>query len=103
MGGKDAHGVVAIPLEQRPVFTPRYFQVLPGLDVTVPVGMRLGLGRSSVDPGISAGTGTVTLSVAASYRTVWQASLSYTHFIGAPPAQPLADRDFITVALGRTF
>jgi hypothetical protein len=86
------------------VFTPRYFQVRPGLDVTVPVGVGLGLsGRSSVDSGIAAGTGSVTLSVAATYRTVWDGSVSYTHFIGAPPLQPLADRDFVMVAISRTF
>lgn len=86
------------------VFAPQYFQALPGLDLTVPVGMRLGLsGRSSVDPGIAAHTGSVTFSLAATWRTVWDASVSYTHFIGAPPWQPLADRDFVTVAISRTF
>ena len=86
------------------VFTPRYFQVLPGLDLAAQVGVQLGLsGRSSVDPGMIAGTGTVTFSVAANYRTVWDAGISYTHFIGAPRDQALSDRDFITLTVSRTF
>jgi hypothetical protein len=86
------------------VFTPQYFQVLPNLDVAVPIGVQVGLsGRSSVDPGLVAGTGNVTLSVSAKYKTVWEGGISYTHFIGPPGEQPLADRDFVAVTLGRTF
>ena len=86
------------------VFTPQYFQVLPGLDVTVPIGGQVGLsGRSSVDPGMVARTGNVTLGVSATYRTVWQAGISYTRFIGPPSEQRLADRDFVTFTVGRTF
>ena len=86
------------------VFTPMYFQVLPGLDVSPQLGVEYGLsGRSSVDPGIVAGTGNVTVSVSATYRTVWAAGISYTHFIGAPSLQALADRDFIIATLSRTF
>lgn len=86
------------------VFKPQYFQLLPGLDVSVPIGVRLGLsGRSSVDPGMVAHAGTVTLSLSATYRIVWEGGISYTHFLGSPAVQPLADRDFITFTLGRTF
>jgi hypothetical protein len=86
------------------VFTPRYFQVLPGLDMAAQLGVELGLsGRSSVDPGMVAGTGNVTISVSATYRTVWEGGLSYTHFVGPAHDQPLADRDFITFTVSRTF
>ena len=86
------------------VFTPRYYQVLPGLDLAVQLGVQLGLsGRSSVDPGMVAGTGNVTLSVSANYRTVWDAGVSFTHFIGPSRDQALADRDFITFTVSRTF
>ena len=86
------------------VFTPQYFEVLPNLDLTVPIGVQVGLtGRSSVDPGQVAGTGNLTLSVSATYRTVWNASISFTHFLGPANEQALADRDFIAFTLGRTF
>lgn len=86
------------------VFTPAYFQVLRNLDVTVPVGVQVGLGgRSSVDPGQVAGTGSVTVSVTAVYRTVWEGGASFTHFIGPASEQALADRDFLVLSLSRTF
>ena len=86
------------------VFTPQYFEVLPNLDLTVPIGVQVGLsGRSSVDPEQVAGTGNLTLSVSATYRTVWNAGISFTHFLGRSSNQALADRDFIAFTLGRTF
>jgi hypothetical protein len=86
------------------VFAPRYFQVLPGLDLSPRLGVQIGLsGRSAVDPGMVAGTGNLTLSVSGTYRSVWDGGISFTHFIGPPNIQALADRDFITFTLGRTF
>ena len=86
------------------VFTPQYFQVLPQMDLTVPVGVQWGLsGRSSVDPGQVARVGNMTLSVSATYRSVWQFGVSYTRFLGPVTQQPLADRDSLTLSLGRTF
>jgi len=86
------------------VFTPQYFQVLPQLDLTLPVGVGVGLsGRSSVDGAQEAGIGNITLSVSATYRSVWQVGISLTHFLGPAEQQPLADRQFVTVSLARTF
>ncbi len=86
------------------VLTPQYFQVLPQLDLTVPVGIQWGLaGRSSVDAGQVARVGNVTLSLSATYRSVWEIGVSFTHFLGPVTQQALADRDFLTVSLGRTF
>ena len=86
------------------VFAPTYFQVLPGLDVSPQFGIEYGLsGRSSVDPGLVAGTGNMTFSVSATYRTVWAGGISYTHFLGRPSLQALADRDFVIASLSRTF
>jgi hypothetical protein len=88
----------------RGVFEPQYFQVSPGLDLTVPFGVGYGLvGRSSTDASQNAGAGDVELGVSATYRTVWQAGITYTHFVGSPARQPFADRDFIVCSLQRTF
>jgi len=85
-------------------FTQQYFQVLPGLDLSVPLGFGYGLvGNSSVDDAQNAHTGNFEIGLAAKYLTVWEGSLSFTHFMGAPARQPLADRDFLALTVQRTF
>jgi hypothetical protein len=91
-------------LAGRAVFTPQYFQVLPGLDVSVPIGLGYTpIGRSSIDAATYQGAGDVTLSAAATYRQVWQTALAFTHFIGGATAQRLADRDLVSISFGRSF
>jgi hypothetical protein len=86
------------------VLTPSYFHVLPGLDISVPVGLGYTpVGRSSLDASQNAGSGNVTASVTATYHAVWQAAASVTHFIGGAGAQKLADRDFVSLSLMRAF
>ena len=97
-------GRTRFALGVRAVLTPQYFQVLPGLDLSAPVGFGLGLvGRSSVDASQNAGAGFVSVGLNATYHVVWEATLSFTHFVGGPKIQPLADRDFATISLTRTF
>jgi hypothetical protein len=85
-------------------FTPQYFQVLPALDVSVPLGFGYGLvGDSSTDENQYARAGNFEIGIAATFRTVWQGSITLTHFIGTPAQQPLADRDFVALTLSRTF
>jgi hypothetical protein len=106
------------------IYTPSYRQALPGLDLSVPVGLRYVIdGNSSVTgAGWGAkGTGTATLGIEGSYLGVWQFALSYTHYIGkAVPfvdfspilaggtpvfgdGNPLADRNHLALSLRRTF
>lgn len=86
------------------VFAPQYFEVLPQLELTLPVGVRWGLsGRSSVDPAQVARVGNITVGITAAYRAVWLAGVSFTHFLGPVTQQRLADRDFLTVSISRTF
>lgn len=86
------------------VFSPMYFQVLPGLDLLPQLGVEYGLsGRSSIDPGMVARAGNVTFSVSATYRAVWQGGIAYTHFIAPPGLQALADRDFVIASMSRAF
>jgi hypothetical protein len=61
------------------------------------------LGRSSIDTSQNNGTGFMSIGLSATYRTVWQTALSFTHFIGGAGQQKLADRDFVIVAATRTF
>ncbi len=111
----------------RAVFSPTYRQVVPGVDISVPLGIgyapsssrsrALGAGAS-----IPAGGGDLSLGVNGSYLDAWRFSLNYTHYYGkentflaapagSPPGTPqsysygqfLKDRDFIAFSLTRTF
>ena len=97
-------GTTRFALALQAVFTPTIYRVARDLVLTLPTGFEVGLaGRSSIDPGRNAGTGTATLGIAATYHTVWQLDLSFTHYIGGPALQKLADRDFVVASLQRTF
>jgi hypothetical protein len=104
IGGTLPAARTHIAAAARFVITPQYFQILPGLDLSVPVGAGIGLlGFSAVDASQNAGTGFVSLGLDATFHVVWQAGLSVTHFIGGAGTQPLADRDFAILAVTRSF
>lgn len=102
------------------VFTPEYFQVMPGLDLQVPIGMSYGIfGRSSVNGALFPPEhgGNFSIGVKGDYQRTWQASLNYTHYFG--PAGSVIkydtavpelsyrnfhrDRDFISLSIQRSF
>lgn len=99
------------------VFTPEYFQVLPGLDLQVPIGVSYGLfGRSSVNGALfpSEGGGNVSIGLKGEYQKTWQASINYTHYVGSdgPVINPVGslsyknfhgDRDFVSLSVQRSF
>lgn len=106
------------------IFTPSYRQALPGLDLSVPLGLRYVLDGYSAVTGAgwgARGTGSANLGVDGTYLGVWQFSLNYTHYIGkAVPfvdfspilaggtprfgdGNPLADRNHLALSLRRTF
>lgn len=102
------------------VFTPEYFQVLPGLDVQVPIGFGYGLfGRSSVNGALfpSEKGGNISIGLKAEYQKTWLISLNYSHFFGSSgsvvrydtAAPELSydnfhgDRDFVTLSIQRSF
>jgi hypothetical protein len=104
------------------IFSPGYRQILPGLDLNVPIGLRYTVaGNSSITPWDAKGNGSATLGLEGNYLGVWQFTMNYTHFIGnAVPfvdyspllsggsaiygqGNSLADRDFLAFSLRRTF
>jgi hypothetical protein len=88
----------------RVAFTPQYFEVLPHLELTVPIGFGLNLsGNSSVAGSGQAHAGDVDLGLGLTWRVVWRGALNYTRFVGSAARQPLADRDFLALTLTRTF
>lgn len=101
----------------RVVFTPEYFQVLPGVDVQVPIGLGYGLsGRSAVFQISPEHGGDLSVGVNADIDKAWKVGFNYTHYFGSKgPAASLggssyasykqyyADRDFVTLNIQRAF
>lgn len=118
-----AHPEALTPLATRDaggiqlVFAPNYYQVLPGLDISVPLSVGYNLfGRSSVVGfnGIGYHTGNLSIGVKGTYEQVWNIALKYTRFLGAAAplldahgsmtfGQTLADRDYVSLSLSRSF
>jgi len=91
-------------VSMRVAFEPQYFSVMPGLDLSIPMGVGYGIaGRSSVDQSQNAKAGDVEIGLAATYRSVWIGQLTFTHFFGPVSHQPFADRGFIAISVQRTF
>jgi hypothetical protein len=87
-------------------FIPTYNDVLPNLQITLPVSLSYNyLGRSYVDGGLYHGTGTFDAGVTATYQVNWIASLSYQDYLGKPDAvnNTIADRGFVSLNLQHTF
>jgi hypothetical protein len=92
----------------RMLFEPAYYQVLSGVDLTVPIGFGFNpMGKSSVDPIFNGGGadngGDWNVGVKVTYLQTWKIGLTYTNYFGNAQTQTLADRDFISFYIQRTF
>lgn len=88
----------------RVMLEPRYFRVLPNLDLTVPIGVGYTISGHSFGYRVqNAGAADMQLAVTATYRSVWKASLSLTRYMGPPAKQWLSDRDYLALSVTRTF
>lgn len=103
----------------RGIFTPTYRQVLPGLDIDVPIGLGYspkGSRSMAIGPGAfpADGGGDFSVGVNGIYLDRWRIGLSYTHYFGPEGTfldaanrisykQSLHDRDFIAFSLRTTF
>ena len=106
----------------RVIFEPQYFQVVPGLDLSIPMGIGYNFGgRSSAISNFAGGAseaGDMTVGVKGKYQD-WNFGLNYTAFFGSArtftvtdPSTPtrmlsysqtLADRNYLSFNLSRTF
>jgi hypothetical protein len=92
----------------RTVFSPTYFQVLPGLDISVPIGLGWNfMGRAPTtstfnSTGADRG-GDISIGITGTLDAVWQGGLSYTRYIGPPNRNGLTDRDFASLTIQRSF
>ena len=101
----------------RVVYEPKYRQVMPGLDLSVPIGVGYGLsGNSSVVSSFyGKGVGDLSIGLSGAYLDAWRFGLNYTHFCGPEGSfldsagghvsykQSLKDRDFVSLTVYRTF
>jgi hypothetical protein len=101
------------------VFQPEYFQVMPGVDLQVPIGVGYGIsGRSAVFQIAPEHGGDISVGLNFDYQKTWRAGLQFTHYYGprgpapsldaatntfASYKQYYADRDFISLSVQRTF
>jgi hypothetical protein len=106
-------------LAARMVFQPEFFQVLPQVDLQMPIGLGYGLkGRSAVFQLAPEHGGDVSIAFNFDYQKLWKAGLQYTHYLGrGGPAPSLdaatstnasyqqyyKDRDFLSLSVQRSF
>jgi len=97
----------------RTVFEPQFFQVLPRVDITLPVGIGYNfLGLSETDPAMNRGTGDLDFGITATVDQAWKGAVTFTHYFGESkfplvgrggPQQPLGNWDYIQVSVERSF
>lgn len=100
------------------IFTPTYRQLVPRLDLSVPIGLRYVVDGRSAITGLgwgAKGTGTASVGLEGNFDGIWQFTLTYNRFLGrAEPTlnystleyshgNPLADRSYLSASLRRTF
>lgn len=105
------------------ILAPQYFQVIPGLDLSVPIGLGYNFGgRSSAVFKFNGGTenaGDLSVGINFDYQKQIKGGLTFTHYLGSAgpfiePAnafgaqtlsykQSLKDRDFISFTIRTTF
>lgn len=103
----------------RMIFEPTYRQVMPGLDLGVPIGVGYtpkGSRSMALGPGgmPATGGGDFSIGLNGSYLDVWRFSLALTHYFGPEGnfldadnhytyKQAMKDRNFISLSVRRTF
>ncbi|MFS2138984.1 DUF1302 domain-containing protein [Duganella sp. Dugasp56] len=101
------------------VFQPEYFQVFPGVDLQVPIGVGYGInGRSAIFQASPEHGGDLSIGINADYMKTWRANINFVHYYGAKGPAPAVgvaagtyasykqyygDRDYISFSLQRTF
>lgn len=104
------------------IYAPTYRQVLPGLDISVPFGVRYTIdGHSAVTVWDAEGSGSANIGIEGNYLNAWQFGVTYTHYLGSEipfvdyrpllsggsaiygHGNPLGDRNYLALWLRRTF
>jgi len=124
LGGADPNTTKGA-FAYRMIFEPQYFQVLPGLDLSVPVGVGYNFGgRSSAIFNFAGGAsnaGDYSIGLKGKYQNAWNVALTYTDYFGKEKTftettvagagtprqltfgQSLKDRAYMAFSVSRTF
>jgi hypothetical protein len=89
----------------RTIFTPTYFNVLPNLDLNVPITLAYNPWGKSPIAGFNGGPhngGLVSVGLSPQFRTVWIGNFQFTHYFGRNDFQTLGDRDYVSLSVQRT-
>lgn len=89
----------------------QFYQVMPRLDLSVPVTVGYGIaGYSPVVPEMNQGAGDIGIGITATFDSAWNASLSYTHYFGSDDmpipgyaGRPLSEWDKASLSIQRSF
>jgi hypothetical protein len=93
----------------RVIFTPTWYQVTSGLDLSVPLNIGWAFkGKSMIDNSFPFGGspdkgGEVVLGVSGTYLSKWIGSVSAIHYLGKADTQGVLDRDYLRFSLQTTF
>lgn len=93
----------------RVVFTPTWYQVKPGVDLSLPINLGWSLaGLSQIDnafpfAGSPNGAGEMILGLTGVYLSKWTANVSYINYLGSTMRQPLSDRDYLRLSVQVSF
>lgn len=93
----------------RVVFTPTWYQVMPGLDLSTPVNLGWSFrGASMIDNAFPFGgspdlAGELALGVTGTYLNKWIANVTLVNYLGRTTRQPVADRDYLRLSLQTSF
>ncbi|WAB99242.1 DUF1302 family protein [Pseudomonas putida] len=92
----------------RGVTTFKYFQVLPSLDVEVPIGLGYNFkGKSPISAAFNnyGGNegGDITVGVVGTYQQAWTIGVNATHFFGSESSNYYSGRDFLMASVSRSF
>lgn len=89
------------------VYIPKWHQVLPGLDLNLPMGITYSFeGRAAGMQGGGYGNhegGSWNIGIQAIYNAQWKAGLTYTDYFGKTEYQPWNERDTVGFYVTRTF
>ncbi|EJE50520.1 Protein of unknown function (DUF1302) [Acidovorax sp. CF316] len=116
VAGRYPVGTEKVNLEKRKtsagmrvIFTPSWYQVAPGLDMSLPINLGWSFrGNSMIDTSFPFGgsperSGELVLGVTLVYLNKWTANLSWINYLGNAARQPVLDRDYLRFSLQTTF
>jgi hypothetical protein len=94
--------------QMKAVYTPKWYQALPGLDVTLPMGLTyVPEGHTSVPSSLFPynEAGDYNVGIGGTYNNVWTFELSYRGFFGSAgnDYNPWKDRDYVSFFVRRAF